>query len=444
MDDPDTYNFNRPMSTAVAPAGARPRGVAFVALRHREFRMFLPGTITSMMADNIEHVITYWVLWQTFHSPVLAGFAVVSHWLPVLLFSVYIGGIADRFDCRRVIQASQGLFMAVSLTWALLFLTGTLQMWHALVLLVLHGFAAALWMTPEQLILHDIVGREHLESAVRLNATGRQIGIVLGPAVGGALLLLAGPTHGMMINVLIYLPLSLILMRITATGHKQGAVARKISLSDAWTAVGAASSNRLIMAMIVMAGVASVLIGNYQPQMPEFARDLGTTDAGLTYSALLISAGLGAVVGGIFLEASRLARANVLGAITCAALWGVSVAGFAMTSNYAAAMVFLFIGGFVQLAFGSMAQTVVQLEAPPELRGRLIGAFIMAQAGLRTFSGLTIGLGGAAAGLHPALAAGGLLTLLGALAVFVYVGWSPPRPLAYSEAIVIEENRPCC
>ena len=71
-----------------------------------------------MMADNIEHVITYWQLWEKFHSPALAGFEVISHWVPFLLFSVYFGGLADRFDCRRVIQAAQALFMLVSALWA--------------------------------------------------------------------------------------------------------------------------------------------------------------------------------------------------------------------------------------------------------------------------------------------------------------------------------------
>ena len=67
-----------------------------------------------MMADNIEHVITYWVIWQRFHSPALTGFEVISHWLPFLLLSPYFGALADRYDCRKLIQGSQALFMAVS------------------------------------------------------------------------------------------------------------------------------------------------------------------------------------------------------------------------------------------------------------------------------------------------------------------------------------------
>ena len=75
----------------------------------------------AMMADNIEHVISYWLLFRKFHSPVLAGFADISHWMPFLLLSVYFGGIADRYDCRKVIQLAQIMYMAVSVAWAVLF-----------------------------------------------------------------------------------------------------------------------------------------------------------------------------------------------------------------------------------------------------------------------------------------------------------------------------------
>src|ERR1051325_10768789 len=103
----------------------------FAALRNRDSRPYLFGAGLAMMADNVEHVITYWVLWNKFHSAALTGFEVISHWVPFLLFSVYFGSLADRFDCRRVIQAAQGLFMLVSIGWGVLFLTDTLAVWSA-------------------------------------------------------------------------------------------------------------------------------------------------------------------------------------------------------------------------------------------------------------------------------------------------------------------------
>ena len=101
---------------------ASPRPRRFGPLRDKHSRPYLMTAGLSMMGDNIEHVITYWVLWQTFHSPWLVGFQVISHWLPFLLLSVLFGGLAEKYDCRRIIQIAQGLFAFVSLGWGVLFL----------------------------------------------------------------------------------------------------------------------------------------------------------------------------------------------------------------------------------------------------------------------------------------------------------------------------------
>src|SRR5215467_2803612 len=202
--------------------------VAFAALQHRDFRWFFVTTMLAMMADNIEHVVSYWLLFQKFHSPVLAGFADISHWTPFLLLSVYFGGIADRYDCRKIIQAAQIMYMAVSAAWAVLFYTDTIQIWHACVLLVIHGIAGVLWTPAEQLVIHDIVGAEHIQSAVRLNATSRQLGILFGPAVGAGLMLLLGPSLGLLANAAIYLPLTVWLLFVPYTGHlREGALPKR-------------------------------------------------------------------------------------------------------------------------------------------------------------------------------------------------------------------------
>src|SRR6201997_20956 len=164
-------------------------GRSFAAMRHPGFRAQFITFVLAMMADNIEHVISYWVVFQKFHSPALGGFAVVSHWLPFLLFSVASGALADRFDPRRVIQIGMGLFIIASLSWSYFFVTGTLQMWQAMVILVIHGCAGVLWQTPNQMLLYDVVGPSELESAVRLNAMARYLAVLAGPAGGAATLL---------------------------------------------------------------------------------------------------------------------------------------------------------------------------------------------------------------------------------------------------------------
>ena len=145
------------MSSQSAPAPSR----SFAALRHAGYRTYFITSALAMMADSIEHVISYWIVFEKFHSPALGGVAILTHWLPFLLFSVYAGALADRFDLRRLIQAGMALFMLVSLGWGLLFMSDSLQTWHAVVLLSLHGIAGVIWTPAAQLLIHDIVGAVH-------------------------------------------------------------------------------------------------------------------------------------------------------------------------------------------------------------------------------------------------------------------------------------------
>ena len=400
------------------PAGAKP---SFAALRHGDFRVYLVATSAAMMADNIEHVISYWVMFELFRSPALAGFAVLSHWLPFLFLSVYFGALADRFDCRRIIQVAMLLYMGVSLAWAVLFYTETVQVWHAAVLLVVHGMAGVLWAPASQVLIHDIVGRDSLVSAVRLNATGRQFGVFLGPAVGGGLMLLLGPAAGLIVNVLIYLPLAWWLLKVPygANRRHEGAAAIGGGFADAVKVMREVSGNRTILSMILLAGVSSLLVGNaFLAQMPEYADDLGTEKADFSYAVLLAANAAGAFVGGMVLEARGFLRATPLTAIVLSVIWCFSIAGFAAATNYHLAVVLMFVAGFVYLAYSSMAQALVQLEAPAHLRGRLIGLYQMSNNGLRAFSGITVGLLGALIGIHWSLALSAAL-LLGVTAVLL-------------------------
>jgi MFS family permease len=418
-----------PQSVAVTPAASgvaiEPAPVAapprrFAALRNRDARPYLFGAALAMMADNIEHVITYWVLWQRFHSPVLVGFQVVSHWLPFLLFSVYFGALADRFDCRRVIQAAQLLFMVVSVSWGVLFATHSLQMWHACVLLVLHGCAGSLWGPAEQLMLHDFVGPEDLPSAVRLNATFRSLGVLFGPAVGSVLLLWLHPTAGIFTNVAFYLPLTLFLFRTRYTGHNRdaGQPRARVGLVDSVRVLRRVAADHTLTSMIVLAGLTSFFLGTaLQATMPVFAHDLGHGDTG--YGVLLFASGAGGVIGGILLEAVRVVRPTVPAAVGATVVYALATLGFAVANNYLLAVPLLFIGGVANLASMSIGQTITQLRADPADRGRVVGLYNMSANGLRTGSGLIVGILGTAAGMHVSLGVSAAVLFVGALVA----GW---------------------
>jgi len=400
----------------------------FAALRNPDCRPYLFGAALAMMADNIEHVITYWVLWQKFHSPALAGFQVISHWVPFLFFSVYFGALADRFDCRRVIQAAQGLFMLVSVAWGVLFLTGSLRIWEACLLLVLHGLAGSLWGPGEQLMLHDFVGDEDLPSAVRLNATFRSLGVLFGPVVGSVLLLGLGPTAGIFANVAFYLPLTLFLFRTKFTGHTRdgGVKARRIGLVDSVRVLREVRADRTLVSMILLGGLGSFFVGaSVQSSMPIFAQDLGAGSAGTAYGILLFANGAGGVIGGILLEATGRIPPSVPAAVVSTAVYGLSTLFFAVSGNLALAVGLLLIGGVANLASMSIGQTVVQLLAPPADRGRVIGVYGMAANGLRFGSGVTVGLFGAVVGIHWSLALSAAALCVGTALAALRTGRGP-------------------
>ena len=413
------------MTSSSAPAAALPAAVArFSALRHPDYRRYFARTMLSQIADNIEHVISYWVMFQAFHSATLAGFAVISHWIPYLLFSVYTGALADRYDCRKLIQISQGLFMLASLAWAVLFATGSLQVWHAAMILLVHGAAGVLGAPAVQLMIHDIVGVDSLPSAIRLTATGRYLAILLGPAVGGAMMLLLGPAGGLFANVLVYLPLTVYLTRIRQTGHTRDPARVRRTPKFGWAEtrrlLAEAAKEPRMLSMIMLGGITSFLVGNaFQAQMPAYAHHLGTDEAGTWYSMLLAANAAGAVIGALSLEASRRVRPGTRAAIFCAIVWGVLMACFPAAHTYPVAVVLLVLAGVFNIAFTSMAQTIIQLLAPPPLRGSMVGLFNSAILGLRAGSGVTVGVLGGVIGVQWSLALSSLAVVLVGLALLV-------------------------
>jgi MFS family permease len=409
------------MSTSPSPR-------SFAALRNPQYRNFYICSTFAAAADSMEHVVSYWVLFQMFNSPTLGGVAVLTHWLPFLFFSVYAGSLADRFDRRKLIQISQTLMMSVSFGWAITILTGTLTEPIACVLLAMHGLFGVITVPAAQLVIHEMVSREDLQSAVRTNASSRHLGWLLGPAIGGVLMLAFSPTTALFVNMLFYLPVvtwAVVTRRRKARADAaiatpQAAPVRTTGgLAEVADTLKRVARDPVILSMMVLAGGASLFIGNaYQPQMPEFAHDLDKGhdhSAGIFYTMLLSADAIGAITAALVLESRGLLRPHPRTAIILTGLWCVALGSFAATTIYPLAIVLMFAAGFLNLSFNSMAQALVQMHAPAEVRGRIVGLFAMSSLGLRAFSGVTVGVVGGMIGIHWSLAASAMALLATAI-----------------------------
>ena len=181
-------------------------------------------------------------------------------------------------------------------------------MWHAMALLVIHGCAGVLWITSSQVLLYDIVGPAALPSAVRLAATARYLGVLVGPGVGSLVMLTLGPTRGIFLNTAL-LSAALHLARsarpTAGTFGRTGPPPKRAvrGLGDIVQTIGEVRAIPVLASMMVLAGAASFFIGNsYQAQMPGFAHDLGHGDPGTAYTVLLAADAAGALLAGILLE----------------------------------------------------------------------------------------------------------------------------------------------
>jgi hypothetical protein len=254
--------------------------------------------------------------------------------------------------------------------------------------------------------------------------------------VGAAILAVFGPSVGIMVNACIYLPLMIWLQRSClrkphVAGLAKGAIR---GLEDILATLRSVARNHILFSMTLLAAAASFLVGSaYQAQMPGFARDLGQDRADFFYSMLLGADAAGALVGGFILESRQLLAPSVRTAFMLVMLWCCALGGFAAISAsgvpfaYALTLLLLFAAGFLELSYNSMAQTLVQIHAPSDIRGRVIGVYAMAGLGLRAFSGVTVGLGGSLVGIHWSLAASTLVLLFLTGALAARNGW--PRRL---------------
>jgi MFS family permease len=285
--------------------------------------------------------------------------------------------------------------------------------------------AGVLWGPASQLLIHDIVKREQLHSAVRLMAMARTLGLLGGPAVGGVMLLAFGPSLGILLNVLIYLPLTLWLWRapfgLRFRSEPPAAQSDTRGLASICATLRDLAGNRVVVSMTLLAGASSFFVGQaYQAQMPEFAADLGHDHAEFHYSMLLAANAAGALAAGVVLESFGILRARPMTAVVLVIFWCVCIGGFALSDIYPLSLGLLFAAGFLNLAFSAMAQTLVQLHAPDRLRGRVIGLYNTSFHGMRAFSGVTVGMGGSLIGVHWSLALSALVLLLISFALLAY------------------------
>lgn len=383
----------------------------------RQFRWYWGLSAVSIAGDGMESILRDWLVWELTRSPFWLGMMVFAHWVPFTFFSLYGGVLADRYDERKVQIAVQLLLLCAALGVAIATLAGFVTEWWIFGFLLVHGFAGAIGNPAQQTLIHRIVGRGRLLSAVSLNSTSRQVAQVVGPVIGGLILVTFGPGLGFLVNALTFVPLLVLLtvLRIPRLYEPGPSQSTRSALVEGLRFV---RSRPAIASFIAVEMIPLVFLGHaFNSLLPVFVTDVLHTDE-IGYALLVAGSGVGAMGAAVALAYAREVHRKGLLIVGAAAVEVAAILFFALSTSYLLSLLLMVAVGAAVVVTQALTNTTVQLSAPDRLRGRVMGAYTFGTQGMRVVNGPL--LGGAALVLGAPLAvAGAAVFVLASLAAIV-------------------------
>ena len=362
------------------------------ALRHRNFRWLWAGTFCSTGGQWIQQATLGWVVYAVTGSGSLLGAVLALRAVPMLLLAPVSGLVADRYDRRRTLAASQLLVVAISFALASALALDRVEVWHLFAFTLLAGVGMVFDRTLRNTLVFSVVPRADVANAVALNSIAFSVMRTVGPAAAGYLIAWVGPALNFALQGLLYLGVAAIAVALNVPYEAARRVRQGTALADMTEGLRFAVTHPVARMMLLLGLVTSFrLIPSFSALMPVFAvKVFATGPEGL--GLMLSAVGVGGVLGGIV--AVRVARFDRVGLTQTLALLGfaISLIGFALSPNIAVASVFLMGAGMAEMVNMASNHTVLQMCAPTDMRGRVASLMPMFPA-LMALGSLVSGVG---------------------------------------------------
>ena len=389
------------------------------ALRHRDFRLFWSGQLVSLIGTWMQSVGQAWLVLEMTGSPAQLGLVTALQFAPILVLSPVGGALSDRFPKRSIIVLTQATMMVQAFALAALVWSGQVRFWHVAVLAAIYGLGRAIDIPARQSYITDLVGRSDLPNAVALNSLVFNGARIVGPAVAGLLIARFGVALAFFLNGLSFVAViaALLATRTPGTPDPAGRLGIRAGVSGALAyATRAPIVGFTLMLLVVM----SLLVINFNVVVPLVARDVLNQGAH-GFGLLMSSLGAGAVMAGIGLAFLRHGRPQLWSLMASAFVLSAGTALLSVVQHFGTAAALLVVLGCCQILFSTGCNTMIQLETPDALRGRVMGLYALAFAGMTPFGSLLVGTIAEHLGVRAACAVGGGAGLV-ALAGLVLVG----------------------
>lgn len=394
-----------------SPRRRREPGVlvrTFRSFRYRNFRWLWFGAFTSTTGYFVAQIAESWYIYERTGSESLLGLTAFLNGLPILLFSVLGGVLADRMDRRYLLICSQVLQMIASLALALLFFADRVEVWHILAAAFLAGLGQAFGGPAYQALIPSLVPKKNLSNAIALLSIQFNLAGTVGRPIGGAVFKFLGPAMCFFVNALSFLAVivSLLTLKIPFL-RKAGQKNIFRSLLDGFRSIHASAALRSLMLLSVVSAFCGVPINLL---LPVFARDIYGLDAG-GYGLMGSVLGGGAVVGALFVASLGNTPRKGRKALNMQSFLGLTIVGFAFSSVLWLGLPLLLLSGGAILGVFTMVSSLVQLNLSEELRGRIMSVYNTAFRGVMPLSNLTCGFAADRIGARSVLGINGAILI---------------------------------
>ncbi|WP_406311636.1 MFS transporter [Streptosporangium sp. NBC_01639] len=387
------------------------QGGMFRSLRNYNYRLFAIGGVVSNVGGWMQRTAQdLLVLDLTNGSAVALGVTTALQFLPLLLFGLWGGMLADRYPKRPLLMVAQSLMGVLALTMGLLVVTGNAQFWHVYVMAFVLGLISCVEVPTRQSFVVEMVGRKDLANAVALNASSFNLARVVGPAVAGVLISALGGTGPMfLVNAVSFGAVlsGLALMRASELTAPDPLPRAKGQLREGLRYV--LDRPDLLLPILVVAFV-SLFTQSFSMSIALMARQVfgaGASSFGLASSMFAVGA-----LGGALLAARRVRPSPKL-LIGGAASFGVFQIVTGLAPWYPAYLLLLIPAGVALITVNTAANTSVQLAASPEMRGRVMGIYVLVMTGGAPIGAPLLGWVADLGGPRMGVVIGGALSLVG-------------------------------
>jgi MFS family permease len=403
----------------------------FASLRHRNYRLFFIGQITSVTGTWMQNVAMAWLVRELTGSPFAVGILVLCQFLPFSVLGLFAGVFADRLDPRRLVMTTQAAAMVTATLLALLTLLGNIEPWQVYVLAVVRGMVLVFDAPARQAFTYQMVGPAELPNAIALNSSLFNAARVVGPAIGGVIVAAFGPGFCFAANAVSFLAVLVALeaMKVHDLVPLKRDGARPAIFAGTWEAVRYARRSRRVGIVLVLVALVSTFAFNFNVLLPVLAGE--TLDAGPeVFGILSATFGAGALAGALL--SATIARASLKLLLLGTAGFGLAELVLAPAQTLAVAAACLFVAWLCFTVWHANANASLQLRVPDAIRGRVLGLYFYAFLGFQPIGGLVTGWLADAGGTALAFAVGGTVTLMATGVALVKLGEVPRLRVAHT------------